>query len=100
MSNEELVMRRFAILSALLLSPTPAWCQDAKPEEHTKTLHAARDRGLAYLTKNQAAEGSWGKTHPIAVTSFACLSYLSANAEPFDGDHGKALMKGLGYLMA
>src|SRR5262249_35089802 len=71
-------------------------CQD----EHAKALHAARDKGLAYLTKNQAADGSWGKTHPIAVTSFACLSYLSATAEPFDGEHGKALVKGLGFIMA
>lgn len=61
---------------------------------------AARDKGLGWLTKNQAADGSWGKTYTIAVTSFACLSYLSATDEPFTGAHGKALVKGLEYLLA
>src|SRR5262249_26097459 len=50
--------------------------------------------------KNQAKDGSWGKTYTVAVTSFACLSYLSASDEPFTGDRGKALMKGLEFLLA
>lgn len=61
---------------------------------------AARDQGLGWLTKNQAADGSWGKTHSVAVTSFACLSYLAAADEPFIGEHGKALAKGLEFLLA
>src|SRR5262249_61823501 len=51
-------------------------------------------------TKNQAQNGSWGKNYTLAVTSFACLSYLGAADEPFDGEHGKALTKGLQFLMA
>ena len=57
-------------------------------------------RGLDWLTKNQNADGSWGKTYTVAVTGFACLSYLSAADEPFDGDRGKVLVKGLQFLMA
>ena len=57
-------------------------------------------RGWTGSTKNQNADGSWGKTYTVAVTSFACLSYLSAADEPFDGDRGKALLKGLQFLMA
>src|SRR5271157_2419702 len=71
-----------------------------KPEVDAKALAAARDKGLEWLTKNQAKDGSWGKTHVIAVTSFACLSYLSATEEPFDGANSKALHKGLEYLLA
>ena len=71
-----------------------------KPDEAAKALAAARTKGLEWLTKNQNAAGSWGKTYTIAVTSFTCLSYLSAADEPFDGAHGKALVKGLQFLMA
>jgi hypothetical protein len=72
----------------------------AEPDEAAKATRAARDKGLEYLTKHQAKDGSWGKQHTIAVTSFACLSYLSASDEPFTGDHGKALAKGLEFLLA
>jgi hypothetical protein len=71
-----------------------------KPDEHAQTLIKARDRGLGWLTKNQAQDGSWGQTHTIAVTSFGCLAYLSASEEPFTGEHGKALLKGLEFLLA
>src|SRR5260370_24557959 len=72
----------------------------AKPEEAAKAIRAARDKGLDWLTKNQAKDGSWGKQYSIAVTSFACLSYLSASDEPFTGDNGKALVKGLQFILA
>jgi hypothetical protein len=71
-----------------------------KPEEAARALAAAREKGLDWLAKHQQANGSWGKTYTIAVTSFACLSYLSATDEPFTGDRGKVLLKGLNYLMA
>jgi hypothetical protein len=60
---------------------------------------AAREKGLEWLTKNQAADGSWASTYSIAVTSFACLAYLSAADEPFRDERGKALVKGLHFLM-
>ena len=65
-----------------------------------KAVAAACARGLDWLTKNQAKDGSWGKTYTIAVTSFACLAYLSAADEPFDGARSKALHKGLHFLLA
>ena len=74
--------------------------EPAKPDETAKAVAAARTKGLDWLTKNQNADGSWGKTYTVAVTGFACLSYLSAADEPFDGDPGKALTKGLQFLMA
>jgi hypothetical protein len=97
------VKRITALLVALLLcghvaadDKPPA----AKPEEIAKAARAARQKGLEWLTKNQAKDGSWGKQYTLAVTSFACLSYLSVSDEPFDGDNGKALVKGLAFLMA
>ena len=70
------------------------------PSEAGNALAAARDNALAWLTKNQAADGSWGKTYKVAITSFACLSYLGSSDEPFQADGGKALVRGLGYLVS
>ncbi len=100
-------MTRFTVLAAISLVLFPAVPQahskeplKSKPEEMAKAVAAARQKGLNWLTKNQAVDGSWGKTHSIAVTSFACLSYLSAADEPFTGEQGKALLKGLQFLLA
>src|SRR5216683_2414936 len=92
--------RLTALILGLLLAGWAAAQDKAKPEEDAKALLATRDKGLEWLTKNQAKDGSWGKQYSLAVTSFACLSYLSASDEPFTGDHGKALVKGLAFLMA
>jgi hypothetical protein len=82
-----------AFASAPLLSA-------AKPDDPIKGVATAREKGLDWLTKNQGPNGSWGRTHSLAVTSFACLSYLSASDEPFDGVRGQALVKGLQFLLA
>jgi hypothetical protein len=94
--------RLTTMVLGLLLTGTVA-AQDkppVKPDEAAKAVREARDRGLEWLTKNQANNGSWGKQYTIAVTSFACLSYLAASDEPFAGDNAKALTKGLGFLLA
>jgi hypothetical protein len=88
----------WAVLPAAAQQPPRDKPKD-EPKDLTKALAAARDKGLGWLTKHQAANGSWGKTYSYAVTSFACLSYLSATDEPFDGAHGKALHKALRFLM-
>ena len=80
--------------------PAPKPVQSAGPKgQATGGVMEARDKGLTWLTKNQKPDGSWGKTYTVAVTSFACLSYLAAADEPFTGPHAGALTKGLAYLM-
>ena len=84
----------------LMFMPVAGHSADDAGKDTAKALASAREKGLDWLTKNQAANGSWGKTHSIAVTSFACLSYLSAAEEPFVDERGKALVKGLNYIIA
>src|SRR5947209_12791010 len=74
--------------------------QQALPADNAKALAEARTKGLDWLTKNQAKDGSWGKTYTTAVTSFACLAYLSASDEPYTGERGQSLIKGLQFLLA
>src|SRR5262245_42159839 len=72
---------------------------DKKPEDLAKAVAAAREKGLDWLTKNQAADGSWTKPYTVGVTAMGCLAYLSAADEPFQGERGKALVKGLQFLL-
>src|SRR5262249_54192899 len=39
-------------------------------------------------------------TFTVGITGMTCLAYLSAADEPFTGDRGKALVKGLQFLLA
>src|SRR6185295_18978656 len=92
------------VVGTMFMSGPFAWGQDKKPEEKkpenlTKEVAAAREKGLDWLTKNQNADGSWGKSYTIGITSMGCLAYLSAADEPFTGDRGKALVKGLQFLL-
>jgi hypothetical protein len=73
---------------------------DKKRQNLTEEVAAAREKGLDWLTKNQAGDGSWGKSYTIGITSMSCLAYLSASDEPFTGDRGRALVKGLQFLLA
>jgi hypothetical protein len=91
-------MTRCSALSLGLLMA--CWLGTAPAEDQSKAVAAAREKGLDWLTKNQAANGSWGQTYTIAVTSFTCLDYLSAADEPFTGDRGQALVKGLQFLLS
>jgi hypothetical protein len=73
---------------------------EKQPQALAQDVAAAREKGLDWLTKNQAADGSWGKNYTIGITGLACLAYLSAADEPFNGERGKALVKGLHFLLA
>lgn len=87
----------------LLVLASPSIAEETiadKSEDQAKLIAAARKRGLDWLNKHQAENGSWGKTYSIAVTSFACLSYLGDTDEPFQGERGRKLLKGLQFLMA
>ena len=74
--------------------------EELKPEELAKKVTSAREKGLDWLTQNQNADGSWGKSYTIGITSMSCLAYLSATDEPYTGERGKALVKGLRFLLA
>jgi hypothetical protein len=68
--------------------------------DRAKAVATAREKGLAWLTNNQMPEGCWNKEgHSLAVASFACLSYLAACDEPYTGDRGRALVKGLQFIL-
>src|SRR5262245_54995123 len=73
---------------------------DAKLQALAKKVAAARAKGLEWLTKNQAEDGCWTKPYTIGVTAMACSAEHSTADEPFTGERGKALVKGLQFLLA
>jgi hypothetical protein len=96
-----LLHRGAFLVCAILTGPSPdATAVEKQGRPEPKAIVAARNRGLDWLTKNQAADGSWSKGHTVAVTSFACLAYLSASDEPFRDEPGKVLLRGLRFLLA
>ena len=42
---------------------------EKKSENLAREVAAAREKGLDWLTKNQAADGSWGKSYTMGITS-------------------------------
>ncbi len=86
---------------AIVSTPT-AWPQkkSEKTPELPDSVVKSANKGLVWLAKNQSKDGSWGKQYTIAVTSFACLAYLSSCDEPFDSGHSQTLTKGLKFLLS
>ncbi|MBI5724732.1 MAG: terpene cyclase/mutase family protein [Planctomycetes bacterium] len=72
----------------------------ALPADVQADANKAAGKGLEWLMKNQKADDSWGKDYTIAVTSIACLSFLASTDEPFDGQSGKAVIKGIEFLLS
>ena len=70
------------------------------PRAHVAARVVARDGGLRWLAAHQAADGAWGSSYSMAVTSFACLAQIAARDEPFEGDGGRALVKGINFLLS
>jgi hypothetical protein len=64
----------------------------------------AIERGLAWLAKNQNADGSWGNEgpqgeHRIAMTGLAGLAFLSAGQLPGRGPYGARVEKAIRFCL-
>jgi hypothetical protein len=69
--------------------------------EQWKRLDGAVDRGLAFLAKNQEADGSF-PTSSIAqpaVTSLCIMAFLSRGHQPGRGPYGAALERAIDYVL-
>lgn len=86
-------------LAALTVCQGQGKKPDDKKPALAREVAAAREKGLDWLTKNQGAKGAWGSSYTIGITSMGCLAYLSATDEPFVNARGKALVKGLQFLL-
>ncbi len=60
----------------------------------------AVDRGLKYLLGQQNGEGAFGRKNQTALTALSIMAYLAAGHVPGESPEGKAVEKGLEYLLA
>ena len=70
-----LLIGSFFLLAGVSSSQDKGKEKDKGPDK--EAIKAAVQKGFDYLMKNQAQNGSWGRTFNIAVTSFAVLAFLS-----------------------
>ena len=81
----------------------PPKADDAKPaavvpKDNVKMDEATKkavDKALKFLADKQENDGSWGNT---AITGFTLLAFMANGHMPNQGDHGKAVAKGVRYL--
>jgi hypothetical protein len=92
--------RSLALLLAVIVSGTPngAAAADA-PNEITPASEAALERGLAWLAKNQGADGNWGSSD-LGLVSMGALAFMAAGHEPGRGKYGRELERALEFLVS
>lgn len=107
-----------AALAALaLLRPAPARGDQPTRDLVDDRAHAAIERGLRYLARTQASDGSWtsnagkkvnesyrpfegGENVPhVGVTSLAILAFLAGGHLPGRGPYGPVVDRALGFVI-
>lgn len=72
--------------------------------EITPKQEEAAEKGLAWLAKNQAKDGSWGSegssgTYQMAMTGLAGLALLSAGHSPGRGKYGANVARAIEFVL-
>lgn len=91
-----------AFVVSLLLAAVPA--QDAVfPPGVNQEVHDAIQRGLQWLSRNQAQDGSWRNaggygTYPAAMTGLAGMALLASGATPTRGRYWREVRQSVDFL--
>lgn len=99
--------RRFLAAGAALAAPS-LWAQEpaAKPADALATPESERavERGLAFLGRTQADDGSFGDRQlyrgNVAVTSLAALAFMAGGHQPGRGTYGEAVRRALEFVLS
>lgn len=68
----------------------------------TPAAQEAIDMGLAYLAREQHADGSWGTNQHrgnVAITSLAGLAFMAGGHQPGRGRYGRNVTRALEYVL-
>ncbi len=94
------MMRIFLVLTSCLLASSEAVADGPKMDPATRKAIA---NGLAYLAKQQNADGSWSEAsypHHTGISSFALLAFLSDGNLPRQGTYAPEVARGSRFLLA
>ena len=92
-------------LAALFCMPTFVIAQEAAyPPGVTKEIHESVQRGLLWLSRNQANEGSWRNSggygsYPAAMTGLAGMAFIAGGSTPTRGRYWNEVRKSVAFLM-
>jgi hypothetical protein len=82
-----------------------ALAQDvAYPRGVTKEIHEAAQRGLEWLSRNQANDGSWRNSggygsYPAAMTGLAGMAFIASGSIPTRGKYYGEVRRAVDFLM-
>src|SRR5438046_2091708 len=55
---------------------------------------------LRFLASKQSPSGAWSeKEHPLAFTAYTMMAFLAAGNLPGEGEYGKTMTRGMGYIL-
>jgi len=87
---------------AFVVFPKPAGRISYLPDELAPQVRRMAARAMKFLVESQQASGAWSDTHypdSVGVTALCCLALMAEGNLPRQGPHGKALDKGLEFLL-
>ena len=78
--------------------------QDNYPPGVTEEVHVAIQRGLQWLEKNQANDGSWRNSggygsYPAAMTGLAGMAFIASGSTPTRGRYWRAVRQSANFLL-
>ncbi len=93
----------FALGMSVLAALTPAQ-EVVYPPGVNKEIHEAVQRGLLWLSRNQANDGSWRNaggygTYPAAMTGLAGMALIASGSTPTRGKYWREVRQSVDFLM-
>ncbi len=99
-SRSGLKMFFVASIAIASIAINPSYAQMAAGDPMPAKLEQGVDRGLAFLAKQQEADGSIAGGGPrAAVTSLSLMAFLAAGHTPDVGRHGEIVRNATDYLL-
>jgi hypothetical protein len=103
-----LLFSLFSLLFSLFLFPPHARAADVqvRPDLVTAETEQAIQKGLAYLARSQARNGSWsggdnyGGIYPAAMTSLGGLAMMAGGSTPCEGEYAENVRRAVYYVMS
>jgi hypothetical protein len=96
---------RLAGVAVALISACLSPAQDAAyPPGVTKEMSDAAQRGLEWLARNQANDGSWRNSggygsYPAAMTGLAGMAFIAGGSTPTRGKYWQEVRRAVDFLM-
>ncbi|MEO6595483.1 MAG: hypothetical protein ABIP94_12085, partial [Planctomycetota bacterium] len=103
-------MRSFSIVAqvvafaAALIGARALAQNTAYPPGVTSEIHEAQQRGLGWLSRNQASDGSWRNaggygSYPAAMTGLAGMAFVASGSTPTRGKHWREVRQATDFLL-